>query len=94
MSHPTQTTYTDSDPNDQYSCFCYRYPLNTVFVVTEFSYGLIANSTVLMADAGHNLSDVLSLLMASVATILSKKTPNGRFTYGLRSSMSEKELSD
>ena len=51
----------------------------------EFAYGFIANSTALMADAGHNLSDVLGLLLAWGAAILARKTPSGRFTYGLRS---------
>lgn len=59
--------------------------LNSIFVVVEFSYGLTANSTALMADAGHNLSDVLGLLLAWAAFILSKKAPNKQYTYGLRS---------
>ena len=59
--------------------------LNTAFVVVEFAYGFIANSTALMADAGHNLSDVLGLLLAWGAAILARKAPNGRYTYGLRS---------
>lgn len=60
--------------------------LNTAFICVEFSYGLIANSTALLADAGHNLSDVLGLLLAWGATILVRKAPNKRYTYGLRSS--------
>lgn len=59
--------------------------LNTVFVGVEFGYGFIANSTALMADAGHNLSDVLGLILAWGATILSRKAPSDRYTYGLRS---------
>lgn len=59
--------------------------LNAAFVLVEFVYGFIANSTALMADAGHNLSDVLGLLLAWGATILSRKAPSGRYTYGLRS---------
>jgi len=59
--------------------------LNTAFVVVEFAYGFIANSTALMADAGHNLSDVLGLLLAWGAAILGRKEPGGRYTYGLRS---------
>lgn len=51
----------------------------------EFAYGLNANSTALMADAGHNLSDVLGLLLAWGAAILVRKAPNERYTYGLRS---------
>jgi cobalt-zinc-cadmium efflux system protein len=59
--------------------------LNTAFVAVEFAYGLIANSTALMADAGHNLSDVLGLLLAWGAAVLSRRAPSERFTYGLRS---------
>jgi cobalt-zinc-cadmium efflux system protein len=59
--------------------------LNTLFVAVEFVYGFIANSTALMADAGHNLSDVLGLLLAWGAALLARSTPNGRYTYGLRS---------
>ena len=59
--------------------------LNSAFVVIEFGYGFIAHSTALMADAGHNLSDVLSLGLAWGAALLARRTPAGRFTYGLRS---------
>ncbi|GAB3427479.1 cation diffusion facilitator family transporter [Massilia solisilvae] len=55
-------------------------------MVVEFVYGFIANSTALMADAGHNLSDVLGLLLAWGAALLAKSKPDGRYTYGLRSS--------
>ena len=58
--------------------------LNTVFVAVEFFYGFLANSTALMADAGHNLSDVLGLMLAWGAAILAKRLPNSRYTYGLR----------
>src|SRR3954471_1734370 len=60
--------------------------LNAVFVVIEFTYGFLANSTALMADAGHNLSDVLGLILAWSAAILARKAPNARYTYGLRNS--------
>ena len=60
--------------------------LNAVFVAIEFIYGFIANSTALMADAGHNLSDVLGLVLAWGAAVLARTTPNARYTYGLRSS--------
>ncbi len=57
-----------------------------MFVVVEFVYGFLANSTALMADAGHNLSDVLGLVLALSAVVLARRPPNARFTYGLRSS--------
>jgi cobalt-zinc-cadmium efflux system protein len=72
-------------PNNYGSAFLIAIALNTAFVIIEFAYGFIANSTALMADAGHNLSDVLGLLLALGAAVLSRKTPSGRFTYGLRS---------
>jgi cobalt-zinc-cadmium efflux system protein len=60
--------------------------LNSVFVVLEFSYGFIAQSTALMADAGHNLSDVLGLVLAWSAMMMARRQPSARFTYGLGSS--------
>ncbi|WP_083941035.1 cation diffusion facilitator family transporter [Pseudoduganella violaceinigra] len=66
--------------------FAIAITLNAVFVGIEFFYGFLANSTALMADAGHNLSDVLSLMLAWGAAILAKREPSGRYTYGLRSS--------
>ena len=49
--------------------------LNTAFVIIEVFYGLIANSSALIADAGHNLSDVLSLVFAWIAIWLASKKP-------------------
>ena len=59
--------------------------LNIGFVAVEATYGLIANSTALLADAGHNLSDVLGLVLAWGAAVLARRQPEGRYTYGLRS---------
>jgi cobalt-zinc-cadmium efflux system protein len=60
--------------------------LNLGFVAVEAGYGLLANSMALLADAGHNLSDVLGLAAAWGAAILSKRPPTRRFSYGLRAS--------
>ncbi|WP_441244384.1 cation diffusion facilitator family transporter [Tardiphaga sp. 768_D3_N2_1] len=60
--------------------------LNTVFVVIEAIYGYASGSMALVADAGHNLSDVLGLIAAWTAAVLSKRAPTPRFTYGLRGS--------
>ncbi|APO52948.1 cation diffusion facilitator family transporter [Bradyrhizobium diazoefficiens] len=60
--------------------------LNTALVVAEAVYGYIGNSTALLADAGHNLSDVLGLVVAWGAAIAARRAPSGRFTYGLRAS--------
>lgn len=57
--------------------------LNVVFVAVEASYGIIAGSTALLADAAHNLSDVLGLLLAWGATRLSQRSPSDTYTYGL-----------
>jgi len=60
--------------------------LNTAFVIVEAVYGYLGNSTALVADAGHNLSDVLGLAVAWAAVALAKRPPSVRFTYGLRGS--------
>lgn len=60
--------------------------LNTSFVVIEAFYGIAANSLALLADAGHNLSDVLGLLLAWGASFLSQRRPSARRTFGLRRS--------
>lgn len=60
--------------------------LNLAFVFVEFFYGRIAHSLALVADAGHNLSDVLSLALAWGAAILARLHPTRDRTYGLRRS--------
>jgi cobalt-zinc-cadmium efflux system protein len=57
--------------------------LNLVFVAIEGGFGFLSNSVALMADAGHNLSDVLGLVCAWTAMFLGRRPPGGRFTYGL-----------
>jgi cobalt-zinc-cadmium efflux system protein len=56
--------------------------LNIIFVVIEVVYGVIADSLALLTDAGHNLSDVLGLLLAWGASYLATKRPSLRRTYG------------
>ena len=60
--------------------------LNVIFVLIEAGYGIMANSLALLADAGHNLSDVLGLIVAWVASFLVRRKPTDSFTFGLRSS--------
>ncbi len=60
--------------------------LNIGFVVIEAIYGFLSNSVALLADAGHNLSDVLSLAIAWAASELARRPPSERYTYGLRAS--------
>jgi cobalt-zinc-cadmium efflux system protein len=85
-SHGIGHHHHHGDPNTMGRAFAIAIGLNTVFVGVEFFYGFLANSTALMADAGHNLSDVLGLMLAWGAAILAKRLPNQRYTYGLRSS--------
>ena len=60
--------------------------LNAGFVVLEVVFGLIGHSVALLADAGHNLSDVLGLVVAWIASILVTRAPSARFTYGFGAS--------
>jgi cobalt-zinc-cadmium efflux system protein len=60
--------------------------LNTAFIAVEVAYGIFANSVSLLADAGHNLGDVLGLFVAWGGLLLARRRPSARFTYGLRSS--------
>jgi cobalt-zinc-cadmium efflux system protein len=60
--------------------------LNGGFVAVEAVYGVLSNSLALLADAGHNLGDVLSLVLAWGASALARRLPTARHTYGLRRS--------
>ena len=68
------------------SAFAIGIALNAGFVIVEVAYGVLGHSVALFADAGHNLGDVLGLLVAWVASVLVKRAPSARFTYGLRGS--------
>ena len=70
--------------NNYNRSFAIGIALNVIFVIIEVSYGLVADSMALIADAGHNLSDVMSLMLAWGAYYLSKKHPTQKRTYGLR----------
>lgn len=58
--------------------------LNSLYITGEVVYGLLAHSLSLLADAGHNLSDVLGLAAAWLAHYLAGRAPSQRFTYGLK----------
>ena len=60
--------------------------LNLVYVIGEAAWGVRSHALSLLADAGHNLSDVLALGAAWLAEVLSRRTPTATFTYGLRRS--------
>ena len=73
-------------PQDFGTAFAIGTLLNLAIVVLQVVYGLIAHSTALLADAGHNLSDVLSLVVAWGAASLAKRPATLHFTYGWRGS--------
>jgi cobalt-zinc-cadmium efflux system protein len=60
--------------------------LNLGFVIVEAIFGILSNSVALLADAGHNVGDVLALAVAWLASELVKRAPTARFSYGLRGS--------
>ena len=73
-------------PADFGRAFAIGTVLNIAFVLIEGTAGFLTDSVALLADAGHNLSDVLGLLIAWGGAELSKRPPSRRFTYGLRGS--------
>lgn len=74
-------------PTSNYNrAFAIGTALNVGFVIVEVVYGILAHSVALLADAGHNASDVLSLILAWGASLLSGRQPSLRYTYGLRRS--------
>jgi cobalt-zinc-cadmium efflux system protein len=73
-------------PADFGRAFAIGIALNTGFVVVEAVAGFLYGSMALVADAGHNLSDVLALALAWIAAIAARRPPSGRFTYGYKSS--------
>src|SRR3954451_21002967 len=58
--------------------------LNVAFVIVETVFGFFANSMALLADAGHNLSDVLGLVIAWAGAVMARRASSPRFTYGLK----------
>lgn len=68
------------------TAFAIGVALNLCFVIAEIIYGRLAHSLALVADAGHNLSDVLGLALAWGAIMLSRRTPTKERTYGFRRS--------
>ena len=80
---PKQQGHAPAAP-DFGAAFAIGIALNVGFVVVEIVYGLLAQSVALVADAGHNLGDVLGLVMAWVASVLARRIPSVTHTYGLR----------
>jgi cobalt-zinc-cadmium efflux system protein len=82
MPHNHSYIHSASIPHGR--AFAIGIALNVGFVAVEVIYGLLANSSALLADAVHNASDVLSLVFAWLATWLATRRPKGKYTYGLR----------
>jgi cobalt-zinc-cadmium efflux system protein len=85
-AEPARTHSNAHAPLDYGRAFAIGITLNLVYTAGEAVAGVISGSLALIADAGHNLSDVLSLSLAWGAAMLARRRPSGRFTYGLRSS--------
>jgi cobalt-zinc-cadmium efflux system protein len=83
-SEPARTHSHAHAPLDYGRAFAIGITLNLVYMAGEAIAGVISGSLALIADAGHNLSDVLSLSLAWGAAMLARRRPSGRFTYGLR----------
>ena len=72
-------------PKDDFTtAFAVGIALNLAIVVAQLVYGFLANSMALIADGGHNLSDVLGLVIAWAGALMAKRSPSRRFTYGLK----------
>lgn len=74
----------DHAPKDFGRAFAIGIALNVGFVLIETVFGFAANSMSLLADAGHNLSDVLGLVVAWAGAVMVKRAASPRFTYGLK----------
>ncbi len=86
-AHDHSHSHPDADCSPDFSrAFAVGVALNLGFVVCEAAFGIMADSMALLADAGHNLSDVLGLLLAWGASYLVRLQPTSRRTYGWRSS--------
>lgn len=89
MAHDHSHAHGESchhSPKNYNAIFFIGISLNLIFVVVEAVYGVISNSMSLVADAGHNFSDVVSLVLAWGAFWLTKRKPTARYTYGLKKS--------
>src|SRR5947209_7861452 len=73
----------DPAPADFSRAFAIGIALNLAFVAIEVVYGIYGHSVALLSDAGHNLGDVLGLAVAWAATVLGRRPPTPRYTYGL-----------
>lgn len=82
MSH--SHSHNHHEINNYNRSFAIGIALNVIFVIIEVGYGIASDSLALIADAGHNMSDVLTLVLAWGASYLATKHPTRKRTYGLR----------
>jgi cobalt-zinc-cadmium efflux system protein len=85
-AHGHHHSHAHFTPGSHGGAFALAITLNVVFVVVEVVASFMSGSAALLADAGHNLGDVLSLLLAWGASVLAARPPGPGFTYGLKSS--------
>jgi cobalt-zinc-cadmium efflux system protein len=78
--------HADHLPTTFGKAFAIGIALNALYVLAQVLFGLAAHSLALLADAGHNLGDVMGLGMAWGASVLAQRRPSLRYTYGLRRS--------
>src|SRR5436853_7107643 len=72
-------------PRDDFTrAFAVGIALNVAIVSIQLVFGVLGNSMALIADGGHNLSDVLGLAVGWAGAVMAKRTPSPRFTYGLK----------
>jgi cobalt-zinc-cadmium efflux system protein len=74
----------DSHHDDFTRAFALGIALNVAIVAAELIYGFIGNSMALIADGGHNMSDVLGLIVGWAGAVMARRSPSPRFTYGLK----------
>ncbi len=84
--HENHTHHHSHSGKDYNKAFAIGVLLNVIYIVVEVTYGILIDSLALIADAGHNLSDVLGLLLAWGASYLVKKSAGGNYTYGFKKS--------
>ncbi len=86
MAREHSHEHVHSAPKDFGRAFAIGIALNIIYILVEAGYGIIINSLALLADAGHNLSDVLGLLLAWGASYLVRKSRTDKYTYGFKKS--------
>ena len=83
-SHSHAHGHSHAHSDDFSSAFAIGIAINVAIVVLQFTFGLIGNSMALIADAGHNLSDVLGLVVGWAGAVMAKRAASRRFTYGFK----------